>query len=466
MNQKTNTMKKTFTLLLLLFFPLLTFSQDINGSWFGELEIQGMKLPLVFNIKTEGTLLKTTLDSPKQGAKDIPVKKTLFENNTLSIEASDLGISYKGNYNNGKIEGTFKQGNMEIPLVLDKNQTKKEYTFNRPQTPKEPFNYKTEEVSFVNPIDKNTLAGTISTPSDKKNLPIVIMITGSGGQNRDEELFGHKPFAVIADDFAKKGIATLRLDDRGIGGSSKVDKKSTTADFATDINSAVDFLQQRGYINIGLLGHSEGGMIATMVATMNKNVKFIISMAGPGIKITDLMLQQIEQGGLLSGENPEKVKLDVLTSKKLYAFIENYKGKELAKDLENFYINELKQYPSEVMKSDKIEEQAKSEIKQITSPWFLYFLKFDPHYYISKIKIPVLAINGSKDFQVDAKSNLEGFKKGLTKAGNKKYEVVAFEGLNHLFQECKTGAFSEYAEIEQTIAPKVLDKMSDWIMKL
>lgn len=452
--------------LLLLFFPFLALSQDINGSWHGELEIQGVKLPLVFNIKTEGTLLKTTLDSPKQGAKDIPVKNTLFDNNTLSIDASDLGISYKGNYNNEKIEGTFKQGNMEIPLVLEKNQTKKEYSFNRPQTPKEPFNYKTEEVSFVNPIDKNTLAGTISAPNDKKNLPIVIMITGSGGQNRDEELFGHKPFAVIADDFAKKGIATLRLDDRGIGGSSKVEKKSTTADFATDINSAVDFLLQKGYTNIGLLGHSEGGMIAPMVATMNKKVKFIISMAGPGIKITDLMLKQIEEGGLLSGENPEKVKLNISTSKKLYDFILTYNGNELDKDLETYYINELKQYPSDFIKFDKIEDQAKSEIKQITNPWFLYFLKFDPQHYISKIKIPVLAINGSKDFQVNAESNLDGFKKALTKAGNKKFEVVTFDGLNHLFQECKTGAFSEYAEIEQTIAPKVLDKMSNWILKL
>ena len=459
-------MLKVITSTALLFMSYLGFSQDINGSWSGELDIQGMKLPLVLHIKTDGALLKSTLDSPKQGAKDIPVKNTTFDNNTLTVEAPDLGVSYKGNYSNGKIEGKFKQGAMELPLILEKNQGQKEYTFNRPQMPKGPFNYTIEEVSFVNPIDKNTLAGTITTPKDKKNFPIVVMITGSGSQNRDEELFGHKPFWVIADDFAKKGIGCLRLDDRGIGGSSKVDKKSTTADFATDINSAVDFLAQKGYTTISLLGHSEGGMIAPMVATMNKKVKFIVSMAGPGIKCSNLLLKQIEQGGLLAGENPEKVKLDVLTSKKLYDYIETYRGKELAKDLETFHINELKKYPSEFIKADQIEALAKSETKQMSSPWFLYFIKFDPQRYLSKIKIPVLAINGSKDFQVDAVTNLEGFKKELTKAGNKKFEIVNFEGLNHLFQNCKTGAFSEYVEIEQTISPKVLEKMSDWILKL
>lgn len=458
-------MKKLIATAVLCLTSYVGFSQDIAGSWSGELEVQGMKLPLIFNIKDANGNLATTLDSPKQGAKDIPVKETSFKANILTINASDLGISYNGTFTNGKIEGKFKQGAMELPLILERNQGQKDYTFNRPQMPKGPFNYAIEEVSFVNPIDKNTLAGTVTTPKDKKNFPMVVMITGSGSQNRDEELFGHKPFWVIADDFAKKGIGCLRLDDRGVGGSSKVDKKSTSADFATDINSAVDFLAQKGYTNIGLLGHSEGGMIAPMVATMNKKVKFIVSMAGPGVKCSDLLLKQIEQGGLLAGENPEKVKLDVVTSKKLYQFIETYQGKELAKDLETFYIEELKKYPSDFIKADKIEEQAKSEIKQISSPWFLYFIKFDPQNYLTKLKIPVLAINGSKDFQVDATTNLEGFKKELTKAGNKKFEIVNFEGLNHLFQECKTGAFSEYVEIEQTISPKVLEKMSNWILK-
>ena len=459
-------MKNLITTALFYLLSFTAFSQEIVGSWTGELDIQGMKLPLIFNIKESNGNLLTTLDSPKQGAKDIPVKETSFKENILNINATDLGIAFQGTLTNGKIDGKFKQASMEFPLILQKNQTQRDYTYNRPQLPKTPFNYNIEEVSFINPIDKNTLAGTITSPKDKINFPIVVMITGSGPQNRDEELFGHKPFWVIADDFTKKGIGCLRLDDRGIGGSSKVDKKSTSADFATDINSAVDFLAQKGYSNIGLLGHSEGGMIAPMVSIMNNKVKFMVSMAGPGVKCSDLLLKQIEEGGLLGGEKIEKVKLDVQTSKKAFDFILAYKGNELQKDLEIYYINELKKYPTVYIKPENIEQVAKAEVKQLSSEWFVYFIKFNPQDYLTKLKIPVLAINGSKDFQVNATTNLEGFKKGLEKAGNKKFETINFEGLNHLFQECKTGAISEYVEIEQTISPKVLDKMSTWILKL
>lgn len=457
-------MKKLITTTVFCLLSYLGFSQEIVGAWTGELDIQGMKLPLIFNIKESNGNLSTTLDSPKQGAKDIPVKETFFKENILYINAPDLGIAYQGTLTNGKFEGKFKQGGMELPLLLEKNQSQKEFTYNRPQMPKGPFNYNIEEVSFINPADKNKLAGTITTPKDKKNFPIVVMITGSGAQNRDEELFGHKPFWVIADDFAKKGIGCLRLDDRGIGGSAKVEKRPTSADFATDINSAVEFLAQKGYNNIGLLGHSEGGMIAPIVATTNKKVKFIVSMAGPGVKCSDLLLKQIEEGGLLAGEKPEKVKLELQTSRKIFDFLFTYNGNDLQKELEIIYTNELKKYPTDLMKPENIESVAKSEVKQISSPWFVYFIKFNPQDYLTKLKIPVLAINGSKDFQVDAVTNLDGFTKGLSKAGNKNFETVNFEGLNHLFQECKTGAFSEYVEIEQTIAPKVLNKMSEWIL--
>lgn len=454
---------KFFTIALLLIQSLL-FSQEITGAWVGELEVQGMKLPLIVNIKQVGGNYASTLDSPKQGAIDIPVNKTIFSNNELTLELPSMQIIYKGKFVADKFEGIFKQGEMELPLILERNNKATNYSFNRPQTPKAPFDYTTEEVSFVNLLDHNTLAGTITTPKDKKDFPIVILVTGSGAQNRDEELFGHKPFAVIADDFAKKGIATLRLDDRGVGGSSKTEN-ATTANFASDINSAVAFLTQKGYQNIGLLGHSEGGMIAPMVASANKNVKFIISMAGPGVKIEELMAMQIERGGQLAGEKAEKVKLDLATAQKAFVYLSTYKGTNLATDMETFFTNELQQYPDGLIDKKTIEQQVKANTKFYSNAWFLYFIKFNPQDYISKLKIPVLAINGSKDFQVDAKTNLEGFEKGLKKAGNKKFETVNIEGLNHLFQECKTGAFIEYSEIEQTISPKVLDKMGAWILK-
>ena len=458
-------MKTKFFTITVLFIQSLLFSQEISGAWVGELDVQGMKLPLIFNIKQDSGNYSSTLDSPKQGAKDIPVNKTVFSNNELTLELPSMQVVYKAKFVADKFEGTFKQRGMELPLVLERKDNSKNYSFNRPQTPKGTFDYQIEEVSFVNSIDHNTLAGTITLPKNKKDFPIVILITGSGAQNRDEELFEHKPFAVIADDFAKKGIACLRLDDRGVGGSSKTEN-ATTANFASDIDSAVAFLAQKGYQNIGLLGHSEGGMIAPMVASTNKNVKFIISMAGPGVKIEELMAMQIEKGGLLAGEKAEKVKLDVATAQKVYAYLSAYKGNNLLNDIEIFYTKELQQYPEDLFDKKTIEQQAKSITKFYSNPWFLYFIKFNPQDYISKLKIPVLAINGSKDFQVDAKTNLEGFEKGLKKAGNKKFETLNLEGLNHLFQECKTGAFAEYSEIEQTISPKALEKMSTWILKM
>ncbi|MEN9487138.1 MAG: hypothetical protein RIR56_826 [Bacteroidota bacterium] len=449
---------KTKLLMVLILLAQIFYAQEITGNWKGELDIQGMKLPLILHISKDGENLKSTLDSPKQGAKDLPVSKTEFVNNELKFEATNLGISYKGTLKDGKIEGNFSQGGMQLPLTFAKLTGENSSFFNRPQTPKEPFDYKTEEVTFVNPTDKNTLAGTISIPKNFKNSDkILVMITGSGKQNRDEELFSHKPFAVIADDFAKKGIATLRIDDRGIGGSTKGKDDDTSANFATDIAAAVDFLAKKGYKNIGLIGHSEGGMIAPMVATTNKNIKFMVLMAGPGTQLDELLMKQNELGGKLAGISEKDLAEAKISNQKIYHFIKNYTGKNYEEDLKNFM--------TENFKGKMNDAEINQTVNQIKKNWFRYFIKFNPDQYLSRIKIPVLALNGSKDFQVPAKDNLAAIKKSLTKAGNKNFETVELEGLNHLFQECKTGAFSEYADIEQTISPKALEKMSAWILK-
>ncbi|OOV28672.1 hypothetical protein BXU11_01600 [Flavobacterium sp. LM5] len=446
---------KTKILSILLLSIQFIFAQEITGSWQGELDVQGMKLPLVFHIKKEGEKLISTLDSPKQGATNIPVSTTSYSADQLTLELPALGISYSGKVTNESINGTFKQGGMELPLILSKIKGDElAPKLNRPQTPKAPFTYKTEEVTFVNPSDKNTLAGTLSEPNNfNKKQPILIMITGSGKQNRDEELFGHKPFAVIADDFAKKGIATLRLDDRGIGGSSKGSNEDTSLNFATDINAAVQFLKAKGFENIGLIGHSEGGMIAPIVASTNKDVKFLVLMAGPGQPINELLIQQIYLGGKLAGMSDEELQKSNKINRMIYDFIKNYKGTSFDADFDNFI-------------KTSGEGVAEAEKKQIKNAWFRYFIAFNPDEYVSKVKIPVLAINGSLDFQVPAKENLEAIKKSLTKAKNKNFETYEFQGMNHLFQECTTGAINEYAEIEQTISPKVLDKMSSWIIAI
>ncbi len=449
---------KTVFILAALLFTSFFQAQNIEGSWKGELEFQGIKLPLILNIKKNGSVYSSTMDSPKQGAKDIPVDKTDFISNELSFEQKMLGATYKGKLTNGKIEGIFSQNGMQLPLTFTPN-TGNGSAVNRPQTPKPPFTYHTEDITFQNPVDKNTLAGTIAQPENfDKNKPILILITGSGTQNRDEELFEHKPFAVIADDFAKKGIATLRLDDRGIGGSSKGSENDTTYNFATDINTAVDYLVSKGYKNIGLLGHSEGGMIAPMVATMNSKVTFLVLMAGPGTPIDQLLIQQNERAGKLAGQSDLQIIQNEKINSEIYRFIKNYSGNNYHKDLKDFLTKNF---------AGQLGENAIQNIqKQTSSPWFRYFIKFNPDQYLSKIKIPVLALNGSLDFQVSSKENLEAISKSLKKAGNPDFKTQELPGLNHLFQEAKTGAFTEYAEIEQTISPSALNTMTRWILKL
>lgn len=448
---------KTYLLIFSLFlFFQNAFSQEIAGSWYGNLDVQGQKLPLILHIEKAGTDLKSTFDSPAQGAKGIPIQKTTFINNELRFEAPNLGISFSGQFNNNIITGTFSQSGLSLPLSLTRNG--ETTVVNRPQTPKPPFSYKSEEVTFKNDVQGNLLAGTIATPKNfTKKQPILVMITGSGAQDRNEELFEHKPFLVIADDLAKKEIATLRLDDRGIGGSEKGKENATSADFATDINSAVNYLKQKGYTNIGLIGHSEGGMIAPMVANMNKKVKFLVLLAAPGIPIIDLVFDQNKKLSE-SAKLPQTTIDEVLSIKsKTFVYAKSYNGKNFKADFTKY----LEQnFPT------MTNPEREAYIDQISSEWFQYFIKFNPEPYLEKIKIPVLAVNGSLDVQVSAEENLAGIKRSLTIAKNKNFDTVEFKGLNHLFQSATTGNVAEYGQIEETFSPKVLNTISSWILSL
>lgn len=449
-------MKTKYLIGLFLCTVQMFFSQNIIGSWYGNLDVQGQQLPLVFHIEKDGNDLKSSFDSPLQGAKGIPIKKIVFENNDLTLDATDLGISYKGKYLNDKIEGTFSQSGMNFPLVLTRNT--ETVVVNRPQTPKPPFPYNSEDVTFKNVLEGNLLAGTLAVPKNlNKSNPILIMITGSGAQNRNEEMFDHQPFLVIADDLAKKGITTLRLDDRGIGGSELGKTGATSADFATDINSAVNYLKQKGFTNIGLIGHSEGGMIAPMVANENKNVKFLVLLAAPGVPILDLVLLQnkmLAEDAKLPQETIDEV---LKIKSQTFTYAKNYQGSDFKGDFKNYLDRNFPEMSS---------PEKEAYLSQMSSEWFRYFIKFNPNDYLSKVKIPVLAMNGSLDIQVSAKENLAGIKNSLTKAGNKKVETIEIAGLNHLFQTAKTGNPAEYGQIEETFSPKALDKISSWILEL
>jgi len=457
-------MKKLFVILLVVVQTLMVAqtagAQEITGAWSGELAVQGIKLPLVFNITREGEGYKATMDSPREGVKGIPLQETRYENGELTLHAPGIGLKYTGRLKDeNTLEGTFSQGGMTLPLTFQRGTAASERK--RPQTPQPPYAYYTEDVTFKNEKEGNLLAGTLAAPDESKDIPMLVMITGSGQQNRDEEIALHKPFLVIADYLAKKGIGTLRLDDRGIGGSERGKANPTCEDFAGDIHSAVNFLVAKGYKNIGLIGHSEGGMIAPMVGTIHPEVKFMILLAGPGIPLgrnMELQLSNLYRATGLSDEVVNEI------SRGLNRLIRNTNERETP------YTNQELKAELNTVFSGVPAHQRPAYINEIgplfATSWGRYFLKFKPEEYLSKIKVPVLALNGGLDLNVPAKENLEGIKQALTKGGNKHFEVMEFEGLNHLFQTAKTGSPSEYESIEETISPKVLEKISAWVQGL
>jgi pimeloyl-ACP methyl ester carboxylesterase len=453
-------MKKTVFFLMAILVSFTMTSQEITGQWNGVLKVPGGQLRVVFNISKTENSYSSTLDSPDQGAKGIPVTATSFENSVLKLEIPSAGIAYEGTLKDNVVAGNFKQGGQSFVLDMTRGTAENE-AIKRPQEPKTPFPYYTEEVTFENKIDKNVLAGTLSLPSKEGKFPAVILITGSGPENRDEELFGHKPFLVIADYLTKKGIAVLRLDDRGVAKSTGDFKTATTVDFAKDVQAGIDYLKTRKEINktkIGLIGHSEGGVIAPIVAGNSKDVDFIVLLAGTGIRGDKLMLLQKEKIERQMGVPENEIQKGQETFKGAYDII-------LASSVNDNTINAKINSYLKLQFGDKMNEQQINAVTaQITSPWMVYFLKFDPASALEKVKCPVLAINGDKDVQVPADVNLDAIKISLGKAGNSKTTTKILPNLNHMFQECKTGLPDEYGTIEQTFSPIALDEISKWIL--
>ena len=461
-------MKKFITFIFIFGAISTVFSQDISGVWNGILKVQGMQLSLVFNIKKTEKGFASTMDSPDQKAFEIPVTTTNFENSKLSIAIANAGIEYEGILGtDGIIIGTFKQSWQSFPMNLSKAKVEKEI-IKRPQEPKKPYSYYTEEVVFENKVANVNLAGTLSLPTKEGVFPAVILITGSGAQNRDEELLGHKPFLVIADYLTKNGIAVLRFDDRGTAMSKGDFKTATTLDFATDVEAAIQFLQTRKEIDqkkIGLIGHSEGGIIAPMLANKSKNVSFIILLAGTGIPGDELLLLQQELIGRASGISDEDLKKSKISNTEVFKIVKTATNSEqMVKEITEYITKSIKsdsdsKIPDGITKSDFIGMQ----VSQITNPWMQFFIKYNPAQALEKVKCPVLALNGDKDLQVPSKVNLEAINKALVKGGNKKVTIKELPNLNHLFQECKTGSPQEYSEIEQTFSPSALTEILNWI---
>lgn len=443
---------------IILFFSLLfSFSSfaQIEGSWKGDIEIPNQKLPFVIHISTVNNELKVMGESPMQTGEKFPLETITFRNDSLKITDSKLRMNYTGVMkDNHHIEGKFQQQGMSFKLNLEKG----EYKINRPQEPQPPFNYQVKEVTFNNREAGITLAGTLTMPNSKGKFPAVILVSGSGPQDRNEEILGHKPFFVLADYLTKNGYAVLRYDDRGVNESSGNFANSTTADFATDAEAALNYLQSIKEIDskkIGILGHSEGGIIAQMIAANNKDLAFIISMAGPTIEIDQLMLKQKSDMERAMGV-PE---LALKMNEKVFGEMYNI----LKKDISNQEAeSEIKAY----LKNDPVyknvpEKDIQAILDQTNQKWFREFISYNPASNLSKIKTKVLAINGEKDVQVTAKENLEGWKNGLVH--NKKVTIKSYPNLNHLFQKATTGMPNEYGEIETTIEPIVLEDIVKWL---
>lgn len=460
---------KTLLLVLIAFLTSLSLTaQNITGEWNGALKVQGTQLRLVFTITKTDTGISATMDSPDQGAKGIPTTTTTFENSILRITIANAKIEYEGTLGNDNIiVGTFKQGGQSFPMNLSKEVIEKEKLV-RPQEPIKPYSYYAEDITFENKKAGIRLAGTLTLPQKEGVFPVVILISGSGPQNRDEELLGHKPFLVLADYLTKNGIAVLRYDDRGIASSKGDFKTATTADFATDVEACIAYLKTRKEINkkkIGLIGHSEGGIIAPMVANKSADVAFIVLLAGTGIQGDKLLLLQQKLIGKVSGVSDEDLLKSELTNRKVFDIVNQSNSLEQLKtDLTNYLKQTLKDDPNaekpEGMSDDDL---VKLQVNQIANPWMHYFIKYDPAPTLEKVKCPVLALNGEKDLQVPPKENLEAIKKALAKGGNKKVTTKELPNLNHLFQECKTGSPNEYATIEQTFSPTALTEILKWI---
>lgn len=462
-------MKKLHITIAILLYSVLSFSQDITGRWNGTVKLgEDKKISFIFNIENTENKYVTTIEIPTQRVSGLKPQKTSFKNGALFIDGANLGIKYEGSFNKKtqQFEGTFSEGLNALPLILKREKIKLEETTKRPQEPVKPYPYNEEEVVFKNKEANVSLSGTLTLPRANGKFPVVILISGSGPQDRDETFANHKPFWILADYLTRKGIAVLRYDDRGFGKSTGNFSNATTKDFSTDVISAVNYLKSRTDIdlnNIGLIGHSEGGIIAPLAANQTNDVSFIVLLASTGILGSELSL--IQSKTLRPFPVPDEDAYEQAIRKAIKIAASNKEISVIKSELTTHYNATIAPILKPLVGNDaKVSEIIKGLIEMRTTPWIRYFYNYNPADEFEKLKIPVLSLNGSKDTQVSAKINQEGIRKALIKGKNKDYKIIEMENLNHLFQECKTGKMDEYELIEQTFSPEALKVISNWIL--
>ncbi|MDR1403146.1 MAG: alpha/beta hydrolase [Tannerellaceae bacterium] len=447
-------MKQLLILSILLLFSVCSCSppSDFTGKWYGSIDMGGFNMRIIFDIKQSADAYTATMQSPDQTKEEIPVTVVTCKNNTIDIRIDNIDFQYKGTRGkDGIIKGSFTQMGQTGKLDLSHTEIA---PVTRAQEPLPPFPYKAEDVTFDNKEAAIRLSGTLTLPEAPGKYTAVVLISGSGPQNRDEEILNHKPFLVLADHLTRQGIAVLRFDDRGVDESQGDYAKATLADFATDVKAALDYLKTRKEINkdkTGLIGHSEGGGVAFMLAS-EKIPAFIVTLAGVGVTGVELLAMQRKAIFRASGI-PD-------------AYIDTFnaymaEAQQVAVRAKN--AGELREGITKIFTGAPVERQIEQAIQQLSSPEIISFLKYDPQEYFKNVKCPVLALNGMHDLQVPAAENLSAILNSITANGNTNVQTKPYFNLNHLFQTAATGLPSEYGAIEETFNPEALTDISQWI---
>jgi hypothetical protein len=453
-------------------------SPSIVGLWTGKLPIgAGMTLRVAFKITVDAHgALSSTLDSLDQGAMNIPIASTTFEDNQLDLKVTAVDGEFKGalSKDGATLTGTWTQNGMTLPLILVRSE--KEEIPTHSQEPAPPFPYVVNDVSYPNAKAGITLAGTLTKPFGLGPFPAVVLITGSGPQDRDELILGHKPFLVLADYLTRRGMAVLRVDDRGAGKSTGNFATASTMDFADDTLAGVDYLKRQPNIDhkhIGLIGHSEGGIVAPLVANRSRDVAFIVLMAGPGLRGDQIVERQsvliqqamgVPPGAIAAAEKAQKEALDVVREKDPKARAAKLRAvlvkatRSPAGQAELTRVN-----GGQPMPETRVQSYIEQQMQTLDTPWMRFFLTYDPLPALKKVKCPVLAVAGSRDLQVPPKEDLDAIRAALKAGGNKDFTTKELPELNHLFQPSKTGAPSEYAGIDITLDPSALKVIGDWV---
>lgn len=434
-----------------------------EGVWQGALEGNGMRLRLQLHVSHDDQKqLVAALDSPDQGVNGLPATKVSQKEATFHFEIPLVNGTYEGTLNAAKtaISGTWTQNDVTQKLEFQRSDKLLELV--RPQNPVKPYPYREEELTFPNEQAKLSLAGTLTLPPGPGPFPAAILISDSGRQDRDESIAGHRPFLVLADHLTRKGVAVLRFDKRGIGKSTGNYDQATTDDFASDVEAALAYVKSRKEIDskkIGLIGHSEGGIIAPLVVAHSNGVAWIVLLAGPGLKGEEQLLLQTESSLRTAGVPDGEIFRTVSFNKQSYALVRQEKDPAALEAK----LNDLIQSTSTgaAMPTGALQAQ----VRLLVSLWFRSFLDYDPVPALQKTACPVLALNGERDLQVRPKENLSKIKKALEDGSNKDFQTIELPGLNHLFQHGPTGSPTEYGAVEETMAPEALNAISDWVLK-